>query len=72
MPWHLSNLTRAYGEIGQLDEAWRCIACYGETETCTEPLRELGFRPPIETFYRLTRLVQIAGRLPEESSWSAG
>ena len=25
MPWHLSNLTRAYGELGQFDDAWCCI-----------------------------------------------
>jgi class 3 adenylate cyclase/predicted ATPase len=24
-PWHLSNLARAYAELGQLDDAWRCI-----------------------------------------------
>jgi predicted ATPase len=25
-PWHLSHLTRAYAELGQFDDAWRCIS----------------------------------------------
>jgi hypothetical protein len=25
MPWHLSNLSRAYAELNQFDAAWRCI-----------------------------------------------
>jgi class 3 adenylate cyclase/predicted ATPase len=25
MPWHLSNLAIAYGELGQFEDAWRCI-----------------------------------------------
>jgi predicted ATPase len=24
-PWHLSNLAKAYAELGQFDAAWRCI-----------------------------------------------
>jgi predicted ATPase len=26
MPWYLSNLARAYADLNQLDDAWRCIA----------------------------------------------
>jgi hypothetical protein len=26
LPWFLSNLARAYGDLQQLDNAWRCIA----------------------------------------------
>jgi predicted ATPase len=40
MPWHLSNLTRAYGEIGQLDEAWRCI---GEAMATIKTTKERWF-----------------------------
>ena len=40
MPWHLSNLTRAYGELGQLDEAWRCI---GEAMATIKTTKERWF-----------------------------
>jgi predicted ATPase len=26
MTWYLSNLAMAYAELGQLDDAWRCIS----------------------------------------------
>jgi hypothetical protein len=25
VPWFLSNLAKAYGDLGELDNAWRCI-----------------------------------------------
>ena len=40
MPWHLSNLARAYGELGQLDEAWRCI---GEAMATIKTTKERWF-----------------------------
>ena len=33
MPFYLSNLATAYAELGQFDDAWRCI---GEAETAVE------------------------------------
>ena len=37
MPWYLLYLTRAYGELGQLDDAWRCI---DEAITAVETTKE--------------------------------
>jgi predicted ATPase len=37
MPWHLSFLASAYGELGQFDDAWRCI---GEALTAVETTKE--------------------------------
>jgi predicted ATPase len=37
MPWWLSYLARAYAELGQFDEAWRCI---GEAITAMEATKE--------------------------------
>lgn len=36
-PLHLSSLTRAYAELGQFDDAWRCI---GEAMTAMETTKE--------------------------------
>ena len=37
MPLHLSYLARAYAELGQFDDAWRCI---GEAMTAVETTKE--------------------------------
>jgi predicted ATPase len=37
LPWFLSNLARAHAELGQLDDAWRCI---GEAVTAIETTKE--------------------------------
>jgi hypothetical protein len=37
MPWYLSHLARAYADIDQFDEAWRCI---GEAMTAVETTKE--------------------------------
>ena len=37
VPWHLSYLTRAYSDLGQFDEAWRCI---GEAMAAVETTKE--------------------------------
>ena len=37
VPWHLSNLARAHGDLGQLDEARRCI---DEATTTMETSKE--------------------------------
>ena len=37
MPWYLSHLARAYAELGQFDDAWRCI---GEAMTAIETTKE--------------------------------
>jgi predicted ATPase len=40
VPLYLSHLTRAYAELGQVDDAWRCIA---EAMTAVETTRERWF-----------------------------
>src|SRR5262249_53260473 len=40
MPWYLSCLARAHAELGQLDDAWRCI---GEAMTAAETTKERWF-----------------------------
>jgi len=37
LPWYLSNLAMAYGELGQFDDAWRSI---GEAITAVETTKE--------------------------------
>jgi predicted ATPase len=37
VPWHLSFLASAYVELGQFDDAWRCI---GEAMTAVETTKE--------------------------------
>jgi predicted ATPase len=37
LPWYLSNLAMAYGELGQFDDAWRSI---GEAMTAVETTKE--------------------------------
>ena len=37
MPFYLSHLARAHAELGQFDEAWRCI---GEAMTAVETTKE--------------------------------
>ena len=37
LPWRLSNLAGAYAELGQFDDAWRCI---GEAMTAVETTKE--------------------------------
>jgi class 3 adenylate cyclase/predicted ATPase len=37
MPWYLTNLGRAYAELGQFDDAWRCI---GEAMTAVGTTKE--------------------------------
>jgi predicted ATPase len=37
MPRYLSNLARAYAELGQFDDAWRCV---GEATTAIETTKE--------------------------------
>jgi predicted ATPase/class 3 adenylate cyclase len=43
-PWYLSCLTRAYAELGQFDDAWRCI---GEAMTAVERTKETWFEAEV-------------------------
>jgi predicted ATPase len=62
-PWFLSNLAKAYAELGQFDDAWRCI---GEAITAVETTRERFFEADI---HRLAG--EIALKSPEPDSAKA-
>ena len=44
MPSYLSNLARAYAELNQFDDAWRCIE---EAMTAAETTKERWHEPDI-------------------------
>ena len=44
MPWQLSCLARAYAELGQFDDAWRCIS---EAMTLVETTKETWFEAEV-------------------------
>jgi predicted ATPase len=44
VPLYLSFLARAYAELGQIDEAWRCI---GDAMTAMESTKETWWQPEI-------------------------
>jgi predicted ATPase len=44
LPWHLSNLAHAHAELGQFDDAWRCI---GEAMTAIEMTKETWYEADI-------------------------
>ena len=44
MPLYLSYLARAYAELGQFDDAWRCI---GEAMTAVETTKETWFEAEV-------------------------
>jgi len=45
VPLHLSNLAKAYAELGQFDDAWRCV---GEAMTAAETTKERWFEAEIQ------------------------
>jgi predicted ATPase len=44
MPLYLANLARAYADLGQFDDAWRCI---GEAVTVMENIKERWFEAEV-------------------------
>jgi predicted ATPase len=63
LPWFLLSLTRAYGELGLFDSAWRCI---GEAMTTVETTKERWLEAEV---YRTGG--EIALKLPEQDSAKA-
>jgi predicted ATPase len=62
-PWHLSNLAQAYAELGQFDDAWRCL---GEAMTAVETTKETWCEADI---YRISG--EIALMAPEPDATKA-
>ena len=52
MPLRLSHLARAYAELGQFDDAWRCI---GEAMTAMETTKETWFEAEVQPHRRGNR-----------------
>jgi predicted ATPase len=64
LPIFLSHLSKAYAELGQFDQAWRCI---GEAMAAVETTRERWYEAEI---HRITG--EIALKLPQLGSSQAG
>jgi predicted ATPase len=65
MPSTLSILARAYGELGQLDDAWRCI---GEAITAAETTKERIFQAEI---CRIAGEIALKSPEPDEAKAEA-
>jgi predicted ATPase len=63
LPWYLLSLTRAYGDLGLFDSAWRCV---GEAMTTVETTKERWLEAEV---YRTGG--EIALKSPEQDSAKA-
>ena len=63
MPLHLMFLARAYADLGQLDDAWRCI---GEAMTTMERTKETWIKAEV---YRVAG--EVALKSPERDAAKA-
>ena len=45
LPWHLSSLASAHADLGQLDDAWRCIR---EAMTMIETAKERAWEAEVD------------------------
>jgi predicted ATPase len=64
LPFFLAHLSRAHAELGQFDDAWRCI---GEAMTAVETTNERWYEPEINRIKG-----EIALKLPQLGSAQAG
>src|ERR1700758_1914371 len=64
LPFFLSHLSRAHAELGQFDDAWRCI---GEAMTAVETTKERWYEAEINRIKG-----EIALKLPQLGSPQAG
>ena len=62
-PWYLSYLSRAYADLGQFDDAWRCI---GEAMTTVETTKERWYEAEVNRIAG-----EIALRSPEPNAAKA-
>jgi class 3 adenylate cyclase/predicted ATPase len=59
VPLHISYLARAYAELGQFDDAWRCI---GEAMTAIETTKERWFEAEV---HRMAGEIALKSREPD-------
>jgi predicted ATPase len=59
MPFHLTHLARAYGGLGQLDNAWRCL---GDAMTAAETSKERWYEAEI---HRVAGEIALLGSAPD-------
>jgi predicted ATPase len=64
LPFFLAHLSRAYAELGQFDDAWRCV---GEAMTVVETTKEQWYEAEINRIKG-----EIALNLPQPGSAQAG
>jgi predicted ATPase len=64
LPFFLAHLSKAHAELGQFDDAWRCI---GEAMTAVETTKERWYEAEINRIKG-----EIALKLPQLSSSQAG
>ena len=65
VPWYLSHLARAHLELGQFDDAWRCI---GEAMTAVEATRERWCEAEIQ---RTAGEIALASQEPDAAKAEA-
>jgi tetratricopeptide (TPR) repeat protein len=65
MPWYLANLARAHAELGNFDEAWRCI---GEATTTVKTTKERWFEAEI---YRMAGEIALKSPSPDAAKAEA-
>ena len=63
MPWHLSSLASAHADLGQFDDAWRCIR---EAVTMIETAKERVWEPEVNRVAG-----NVALKLPEPDTAKA-
>jgi predicted ATPase len=59
LSWYLSHLAMAHAELGQLDDAWRCI---DEAKTAVETTREKWCEPEVD---RIAGEIALKSRPPD-------
>ena len=65
IPWYLSNLARAYAELGQFDDAWRCI---GEAMTTVQTTKERWCEAEV---YRIAGEIALMSPQPDAAKAEA-
>jgi predicted ATPase len=64
-PFYLSYLARAYAELGQFDDAWRCV---GEAMTAAETTKERWFEAEIQ---RIAGEIALKSPVPDAAKAEA-
>jgi predicted ATPase len=82
IPWYLSNLPKAYAELGQFDDAWRCIDdattaleatgerwCEAEVNRVAGELALIGPKSDVQKAQEYFKRALTVARQQEAKSW---